>query len=186
MPLADYIPQPLALLDDLRRQSPLAHSRVHGERHWYWVASIGAHLITKERLGDPVVVLLFALLHDARRQDEWNDPGHGERSAMDIARYAGTYFQLTQSQTHTLYTACATHTEGRHAANATIGVCWDADRLNLWRIRRQPLPHLLTTITAKQSDTIAWARQLLDRPMIWEHIITRYDALLDTKPNLLR
>jgi uncharacterized protein len=182
MVLTDFIPNPFALLEDLRQQSPLARSPVHGERHWLWVACIGAYLLQEEREGDPVVVLLFALLHDSQREHEWHDRGHAAQGAACIPHYTNTYIRLTSTQLLTLHTACATHTNGRHPADSTIGLCWDVDRLNLWRISRQPRPHLLTTISAKRSDTIAWARRLLQQPVTWEAVFAQYDALLASWP----
>jgi hypothetical protein len=44
----------------------------------------------------------------------------------------------------------------------TIGACWDADRLNLWRLGRRPDDRLLSTDTARDPATIRWARELRD------------------------
>ena len=52
----------------------------HGSRHWARVRLHGLAIAGRSRASARVVEL-FAFLHDARRQDEWVDPGHGERSA---------------------------------------------------------------------------------------------------------
>ena len=40
---------------------------------------------------------------------------------------------LTPDQLHLLRRACATHTHGITSDDPTIGVCWDADRLDISR-----------------------------------------------------
>jgi hypothetical protein len=59
-----------------------------------------------------------------------------------------------------LAVALAEHSDGTRTDDPTIGVCWDADRLNLWRLGRKPLPRLLSTDAGRDPDTIAWARKL--------------------------
>ncbi len=61
--------------------SRLRDSYAHGERHWRAVAFAGLELIPATVGADPNTVLLFALFHDARRENEWEDPEHGLRSA---------------------------------------------------------------------------------------------------------
>jgi hypothetical protein len=72
---------------------------------------------------------------------------------------------------------------GGTTSDPTIGACWDADRLDLWRLGRRPDPMLLSTPAARDPDTIEWARGLQDRPtggwpelmreMFPEHMRTR-------------
>jgi HD superfamily phosphodiesterase len=53
-------------------------------------------------------VLLFALLHDSRREHEYDDPGHGERGAR-LARelHAGGLLDLEAGQMEKLVLAAA-------------------------------------------------------------------------------
>jgi uncharacterized protein len=43
------------------------------------------------------------------------------------------------------------------SADPTIGVCWDADRLDLPRVGRTIQPRLLNTGAARESEIITWA-----------------------------
>ena len=59
-----------------------------------------------------------------------------------------------------LATACAGHELGQVSDDPTIGVCWDADRLELSRLGRRPIPELLSTEAARDFalQEIAWQR----------------------------
>jgi uncharacterized protein len=83
---------------------------------------------------DPVVVLLFGLLHDAFREaDGPTDKEHGARAA-DWARDAnGAEFTLSEARLDVLTEALSHHTDGRVSTDPTIAACWDADRLSLSR-----------------------------------------------------
>jgi len=47
------------------------------------------------------------------------------------------------------------HTDGHTDGDATLQACWDADRLDLGRVRITPQPHRLCTDAAR--ELIAWA-----------------------------
>ena len=94
---------------------------------------------------DVVVVSLFALFHDSRRVNECNDPGHGRRGAVYAASLRGKAFDLTEVRFDLLYEACAGHTDEAYHENATIGTCWDADRLDLGRVGIVPDPEFMST-----------------------------------------
>ena len=40
----------------------------------------------------------------------------------------------------------------RHSADPTIGACWDADRLNLWRVGVAPARGMLSTAAARSAE----------------------------------
>ncbi|WP_435019138.1 hypothetical protein TA3x_001129 [Tundrisphaera sp. TA3] len=52
----------------------------HGVSHWARVLENGERLAAVTG-ADVEVVRLFAVLHDARRVNEWTDPDHGPRAA---------------------------------------------------------------------------------------------------------
>lgn len=56
--------------------------------------------------------------------------------------------------------ACSEHMRGRTTGDLTIGVCWDSDRLYLWRVMRRRKAALLSTPAAKAPRMIALARDL--------------------------
>jgi uncharacterized protein len=91
-------------------------------------------------------VLLFALLHDSRREHEYDDPGHGERGAR-LARelHARGLLDLDASQMERLVLASRTNADGTVSRDATVGVCFDADRLDLGRVGIDLDPELMST-----------------------------------------
>jgi len=99
---------------------------------------------------DVVVVSLFALFHDSRRVNECNDPGHGRRGAVYAASLRGSAFDLTDERFDLLHEACAGHTDEAYHKNATIGTCWDADRLDLGRVGIVPDPEFMSTSFGKE------------------------------------
>ena len=56
--------------------------------------------------------------------------------------------------------ACAGHADGLTSAEPTVGVCWDADRLNLWRVRVAPSRGLLSTAAARSAEVYEWSLHL--------------------------
>jgi len=52
------------------------------------------------------------------------------------------------------------HTRMGPSTDPTVGVCLDADRLNLWRVGIRPDPRFLSTSLARRRETIAWASEL--------------------------
>lgn len=123
---------------------------VHGPAHWRRVERNGLLLATRTG-ADADVVRLFALFHDSRRlNDNW-DEGHGARGAEHAKklRAAGAY-ELSDERFQLLHYACVWHTEGKHHADATIGTCWDADRLDLGRVGLIPSPEYMSTAFGRE------------------------------------
>lgn len=140
-----------ALLERLRDRFPLDWYGDHGLPHWQRVHDNGLRLA--ELTGaDPVVVALFAVLHDAARIAEGSDPGHGRRAVGLIDELAPG---LTELQRHQLAHAIAGHSDGTVSDDATIGTCWDADRLDLPRVGTTVRESLLSTSAAR--GLIAWS-----------------------------
>ena len=134
---------------------------IHGPAHWLRVRANGLALAARTPGADATVVELFALLHDCRRHDEGRDHGHGERSAAHAERMAREgLIRLDPSRLETLAAACAGHEHGGVSADPTIGCCWDADRLELSRLHRRPIPRLLSTAAALDPavQATAWRR----------------------------
>jgi len=139
---------------------PLAS--VHGLGHWTRVERIGGYLADRTPGADAQVVQLFALLHDSCRRDDSDDPDHGPR-ACDMTEdfhHSGFLPKLTPEQLDTLLTAIGMHTAGDTTSDPTIGVCWDADRLDLARLDIRPDPEYLSTEAAKDEDIIERSMRL--------------------------
>jgi hypothetical protein len=140
------------------------------------VAAAGLTLLDSTPDADPLVVLLFALFHDSMRESDGHDPEHGARGARlaRTMRDAGD-FDLDEERLLTLEEACTAHDKGTTSTDPTIGVCWDADRLNLWRVMIKPNPALLSTPGAKDLSEHA-ARVFSSLAFNWPAIFAGYEA----------
>jgi uncharacterized protein len=127
---------------------------------------------------DPLVVLLFALFHDSQRENEYADPDHGRRGG-ELARrmLKPPPWMVTQGQLEILVTACELHTEAERTDDPTLGVCWDSDRLNLWRVGIRPSFRYLSTAPARDANRIEWTRRLQDSDVTWARILKAYTQL---------
>jgi uncharacterized protein len=122
---------------------------IHGLPHWQRVAQRGA-LLAVDTGANVKVVTLFAYLHDACREDEDEDPGHGLRGAEHASSLAGYgHLPLNDSEVILLLDAIEHHSDGTLSKDPTIGTCWDADRADLWRVGITPAPRFLSTDAAK-------------------------------------
>ena len=107
-------------------------SRLHGLDHWFQVWRNGEFLATETPGADLEVVAMFALFHDSMRVDDGEDPHHGIRAWRLWCKLDGA-LAFSAEQAEIFLTACADHTRGKIHTDPTIGVCWDADRLDLTR-----------------------------------------------------
>ena len=120
------------------------------------------------------MVLLFALFHDSMRHNDYVDPGHGKRGGKLARRLLDDSDLLTDDQLEKLVFACDRHTGAVISEDPTVGVCWDSDRLNLWRVAIVPDPALLSTEPARRPERIAWAEDLQDKDFSWEEVCAAY------------
>jgi uncharacterized protein len=134
------------------KQFLLGDESLHGPTHWARVETIGLKL-ARETGADPEIVQLFALFHDARRENESHDPQHGQRGAKLAESLRGKAYTLDDARFQTLMYACRFHTGGM-SDDVTIGTCWDADRLDLFRVNLIPNAKLLNTGAAKRPEAI--------------------------------
>ena len=164
------IPDAGRLVAAVLERSTSKSSYVHGESHWKRVAAAGLKLLPEMPDADPALVFLFALFHDSMRLNDNHDPMHGPRGAALARELRGEAFDLEDAEMELLGFACEEHTNGGLDPDPTVGVCWDADRLNLWRVGRRPDPRLLSTQAAKSEDRILWARDLQGEHFAWEEL----------------
>lgn len=141
----------------------------HGIIHWARVLDIGLRL-SDDNGADVDVVMLFALFHDSKREDEGDDPDHGNRGAEFARELRGELFDLSDSQFDLLHKACCWHTHRRLHENVTIQTCWDSDRLDLGRVAVYPDRYFLNTHEAKSAEMIAWAHDRATRGHVPEWI----------------
>ena len=151
-----------------RRDSPW-----HGETHWRCVAATGLALDEAAPGADRGLVFCFGLLHDTRRENEAFDPGHGARAeafAREL-RDEGA-LELDDVRFDLLAEALRLHSDGQVSTDATIGACWDADRLHLPRVFIEPDPKRFSTRVAHGEAPLAAAARLRDEgPPTWEALV---------------
>lgn len=126
-----------------------AHS-CHGPDHWKRVLKNGV-VVARHSGANIEIVKLFALFHDSCRLNDGYDPEHGLRGAELALSMHGEYFQLSDPEIEQLYFACQWHTDEKHHADATIGTCWDADRLDLGRVGMTPDEEYMSTLAGRKA-----------------------------------
>ena len=130
---------------------------------------------------DPAVLFCFALLHDSRRLNDGHDPQHGARAAEFLAELRGEHVALSDEQADLLGFALANHTGSGPVGNDnTIGACWDADRLCLWRVGITPDPAYLSTVAGLDQSVGGWARDASLKavePPSWQALFDAYCRL---------
>lgn len=148
-----------------------AQSAIHGPAHWRSVALAGAMICKHVPEADLLTVLLFAVTHDACRLSDDDDPEHGHRAAAALdALLPGWADELKPWRRSLLEEACKYHADGFTTKDHTIGACWDADRLCLWRGDTEPDPSMMSTVPGRSRELIDWSRDLHLRVVRWRDV----------------
>jgi len=140
-----------ALKDYIEEHKTICSSPFHGMNHWDHVWANGQEIGWATE-ADMEVVEYFAYLHDCQRWSEGTDWLHGPRAAQ-FAQEHRDLFDLSNSQFKELISAVAGHTKlqpgCKAGENPTIATCWDADRLDIWRVGYSVDTRFLFTDRAK-------------------------------------
>jgi uncharacterized protein len=146
------------LLEMVRAQFALEPEGIHGVSHWQRVLENGLRLavITGARVE---VVRWFALLHDSQRLTDHRDPLHGRRASGYARTLRARWIDLSEMDFARLTCACEQHTAGLTEGDITVLTCWDADRLDLFRVGIEPDPARLCTSAAREPRILAWAAE---------------------------
>jgi uncharacterized protein len=144
------------ILDAVMDDYALSVGGIHGISHWARVWENGLRLAA-ETGADVEVLKAFALIHDSKRLNDDDDPGHGPRAAVFARMLRGRGLELSEEAFRLLFVACRDHTTGLTHPSLTVQTCWDADRLDLGRVGICPDPDLLCTEAASRAETIDWA-----------------------------
>lgn len=135
-------------------------SHIHGVDHWRAVGATAGELaqaadrLPVDERPDRELLLLFALLHDAKREDDGRDIDHGPRAALllEELRDAGLV-ALDEGRAAILAEALRDHTRGTLSDEPTIATCWDADRLLIGRVGIVPDPRFCSTAEGRRRAT---------------------------------
>lgn len=144
----DYVNYP-RLWNFVKGQFQCGLSSIHGPDHWHRVEENGLYL-AKETDANSTIVRLFAIFHDSRRENDYDDPQHGLRGAELAYKCRGDLFDVRDADFEKLYFACEHHTHERFNEDPTIGTCWDADRLDLPRVGISPREEYMSTEFGKE------------------------------------
>ncbi|MBC8137763.1 MAG: hypothetical protein H8F28_17930 [Fibrella sp.] len=147
-------------------------SAFHGPQHWRCVSLIGIQIARQTMGGDPLVAFLFGLFHDAMRENEDEDPEHGTRGAALLRELAADgLIPITTEQRYFVLRACETHTTAPPTTTVPIGVCYDADRLTLWRVGTTPDEKYLSTLTGKEKARSCATKEMHGKPLEWNDVL---------------
>lgn len=105
---------------------------------------------------------VFAAVHNCCRTNDGRDPEHGARAAdfwTACGRRGGV---MDDARFHRLSYALVYHDIGRTSRDVWVGMCWDADRLDLVRVRRRPRVQFFRTSTDKRM-----CERLSDPEVLW-------------------
>jgi len=123
---------------------------VHGPDHWKRVERNGAYIASKTN-ADPLVVGIFAKLHDSCRESDKYDEEHGPRAARMVMRDERFKRWLSEPQIEKLVQAMDIHTSAYGGIeDPTIGACLDSDRLDMARLGCEIETEYLSTEPAKE------------------------------------
>ena len=156
------------LLDDIQSYAletfALDPFGIHGLTHWYGVQAFGRAILKgdgRDSIENLLLVDLFGLLHDVARLDDGRDPDHGVRAGV-VVRMLDKLKDIPWEIVQNLARACETHVSGKRPDNYIVGVCWDADRLDLSRFHWDIDQDLISTRTGRQI-----ARDLSGKPRVY-------------------
>jgi len=154
-------------------EGPLVDSELHGYKHWMsvyrnavMVAEVaGLHTFSpyaaevSPDLDFTAVAILFALFHDCRRNDDGHDVTHGAFGAHALLSYVNSGKLEFTDEVMAAVMACSAHTVVETPASdlgftgtewldnplitAAVGMCLDADRIDLRRLGIEPNPRFL-------------------------------------------
>ena len=160
------------------REAAGTRSGIHGDDHWRRVAEVGLVIARREGVSAHVVVL-FAILHDCRRENDGHDPGHGPRAA-EVARTLGhEALAISREELDLLAEAMHDHDRGFVTQDMLIGACWDADRLDLERVGITPHPRFISTPAGSDPDLIDYCADFLRDVPSWDTLAQHAERIME-------
>ena len=108
-----------AIIREILKDYELPIGGDHGVVHWARVLENGLRLAPMTGASTEIVTL-FAIFHDSRRVNEFDDDGHGLRGAEFALSCRGKFFNLNDLDFDLLYEACRLHTGGLRDGDMTL------------------------------------------------------------------
>jgi uncharacterized protein len=154
-----------SLIESILCRYALPRDGIHGLSHWARVLENGRKL-SEMTCARTRVVELFAVFHDSQRINEAIDEDHGRRGAILATELRGRAYELKDEDFVLLIQACELHTDGLREGDVTLQTCWDADRLDLWRVGIFPQHDRLCTDPARIPSLLKWAVDRSERRVV--------------------
>ena len=125
----------------------------HGPVHWFKVyrncQDIDTMIYENRDENRDWFYWCFAMLHDCKRTSEQADPAHGIEAAKMVPNDK-SQFNISLARAIKLHQMGQTMDETAPLGDMRIGICWDADRLELVRVGIMPDPKYMSTDIGKQ------------------------------------
>ena len=133
------------------------------------VAAAGIRLLRDSGEGIPTLVLTFALFHDSMRLHDGGDSQHGVRAAAFLRSVPQELIRIPADGMDVVTSALEQHSGAKTSSEPSTAICWDADRVNLWRLGIEPHPQYLSTRSALEIR-LGWAKALQDQEFTWNEL----------------
>jgi uncharacterized protein len=143
----------LDLINKIKEEFKIDFYGDHGIEHWKRVYENTQRLSNYYKI-ESEVFELFALLHDSKRHDEYEDQYHGIRAAGYAQKLLrNNVIELDDKDKERLVFACANHTKSDKEDplfnDLIVQICFDSDRLDIDRVGYEVDPRYLATEYAK-------------------------------------
>ncbi len=141
------------LIELIKKDFKIDYYGDHGINHWRRVY-YNTQKLSKYYEIESEVFELFALLHDSKRHDEYEDMHHGVRAAGFVQKlFRDGVIKLNDNDINRLLYACANHTKSDKNDplfnDLIVQICFDSDRLDIGRVGYVVDPAYLATDHAK-------------------------------------
>ena len=142
------------LIELIQKEFKIDYYGDHGIEHWIRVYQ-NTQKLAKHYEIESEVFELFALLHDSKRHDEYEDRYHGVRAAGFTQKLLRNgMISLDHEDSERLLYACANHTKSDKTDplynDLIVQICFDSDRLDIGRVGHDVDPKYLATEYAKK------------------------------------
>ena len=127
---------------------------IHGISHWARVFNNGRimnNMLSEDQRVDEDLLFIFAFFHDTERTNEGYDTDHGTLASNLLESINGSdVVQLDEDSLNELCGAMELHSDGVITGTLLQKLCYDSDRLDLWRADITIDPKYLCTDVGKK------------------------------------